>query len=269
MASGDGRVRGFDPAWPDLPESAKRVGPAALVLLLALVVWQWAVTRAGIPPVILPTPVRVAAAGAALGTTLLADAAVTVATALLGLAGGVCVGLSLAFAMTYSRTAAAVVRPYVVALRIAPLIAVAPLVFLWLGDGIVARSLLVATMTLFPVTIASYDALRSVPREYLDVADSVGAPHHRTFIRVRVPAAASGVFAGVKLAAVLGVVGSVVAEFVTLRAGLGYRVFYTSTYLLTARTFAALAVLSLVGVAFYLGPALIQRRVRWGTGRNR
>ncbi|MFC7174717.1 ABC transporter permease [Haloplanus litoreus] len=119
-------------------------------------------------------------------------------------------------------------------------------------------------MTVFPVAIASVDGLRSVPREYTDLARSVRAPPVRTFLRVRVPAAAPSVFAGVKLAAALAVVGTVVAEFLTLQSGLGYQLFHTAEFLQTSATFASLGVLTLLGLGFYLVPAAVERRLDWG-----
>lgn len=235
------------------------VGPPAAVAVATLAAWQAFVVATGVPPVVLPSPVDVVVAAAASLPTLVAAAAVTAATALLGLGLGVVTGLALAFVMTASTVGTAVVRPYVVSLRVAPLVAIAPLVFLWAGDGLVARALLVATMTVFPVTVASYDGLRSVPSPLLDLAESVGAGPLTAFVRVRVPAAAPSVFAGVKLASALSVVGAVVAEFVALRAGLGYRIVYTSQYLQTPRTFAALGVLAVLGVSFYLVPAVAER----------
>lgn len=241
-----------------------RVWPPAVVLVAAVACWQWYVTESGVPSVILPSPADVVAAGVANGGVLLSAAATTSLTAGLGLAGGVVVGLGLAFAMVGSRTASAVFHPYLVALRIAPLIAIAPLVFLWIGDGLLSRALLVTTMTVFPVAVASVDGLRAVPREYTDLARSVDAPSIRAFLGIRVPAAAPSVFAGVKLAAALSVVGTVVAEFLTLRAGIGYQLFDSAEYLDTATTFAALATLVAVGLTFYLVPAAVERRLDWG-----
>ncbi len=85
------------------------------------------------------------------------------------------------------------------------------------------------------------------------------------FVRVRVPAAAPSVFAGLELAATLSVIGAVVAEFVTLRAGLGYRVFVTAERLRTPESFAALVALAALGVAFYLAPTALARAfgVEW------
>jgi len=241
-----------------------RVWPPAVVAAVVIGCWQWFVTTTGVPAVILPAPLDVGAAGFAARESLLAAAATTALTAAIGLFGGTAVGLVLAFAMVQSRTASAILHPYLIALRIAPLIAIAPLVFLWIGDGVLARATLVTTMTVFPVAIASVDGLRTVPEEYTDLARSVRAPPARVFLRVRVPAAAPSVFAGVKLAAALAVVGTVVAEFLTLQSGLGYRLFDSAEYLRTSTTFATLVVLTLLGLGFYLVPAAVERRLDWG-----
>jgi ABC-type nitrate/sulfonate/bicarbonate transport system permease component len=177
---------------------------------------------------------------------------------------GATIGLLVSFWMVSSRPAAAIAQPYLIGLRVAQLIAIDPLLFLWLGDGVLPRAILVATLTVFPVAIGSYDGLRAVPRQYLDLGRAVDAPTWKLFVHVRIPAAAPSIFAGLKLAAALSIVGTVVAEFVTLRSGLGYQVFYASTALDTARMFAALLVLALLGVTFYFVPVVVERRARWG-----
>ena len=235
-----------------------------LLLTILLACWQAITMITGVPTVILPSPIAVASAAADIGPVLLTATGITALTAGLGLGGGVVIGLGLAFAMTTSRTAAMIIHPYVLALRIAPVIAIAPLLFLWLGHGILPRALLVVTLTIFPVSIASLDGLRSVPQEHLDLARSVDASKARTFLTIRIPSAAPSVFAGVKLAAALSVVGTITAEFLTLSSGLGYRVFYASTRLQTARMFASLFVLASLGIVFYLVPSYVERWVRWG-----
>jgi len=247
--------RGLTPAVGRLSRS----WPALATLLVVVGLWQAAAVAFDVPSVLLPSPVEVGAALAGTYPTLLGDAGVTALTAALGLLAGCLVGGVLAFAMTTSRRAARTVLPYVIALRIAPLIAIAPLVFLWFGRGVLPRALLVASLALFPMTVATLDGLRSTPPRYLALMRSVAASPARVFLRVRVPAAAPSVFAGLELAATLSVIGAVVAEFVTLRAGLGYRVFVTAERLRTAESFAALAVLSALGIAFYLAPTLLAR----------
>jgi ABC-type nitrate/sulfonate/bicarbonate transport system permease component len=236
-----------------------RLGPPLAVFVLILAGWQAAVLTTDLPTVVLPAPLDVLGAGLGAGGRLLGAAAVTGATAGLGLLVGTAVGLALAFSMVASPTARVVVQPYLVALRIAPLVAIAPLVFLWVGSGLGARALLVATLTVFPVALSGLDGLRSTPRPYLDLLRSVDAGAFETFVHVRLPAAAPSLFAGVKLAAALSVIGTVVAEFLTLRAGLGYEVFASANDLETALTFAALLTLVFLGLAFYLSAAALER----------
>lgn len=239
-------------------------GPPALVLGALLAAWHAVVVYYGIPSIILPSPGDVGTALVETHPTLLGDAAITAVTAAIGLIVGGVVGAVLAFAMVHSRTVANTVLPYVVALRIAPLIAIAPLLFLWFGRGVPARALVVVTLTIFPITIATLDGLRQTPEAYLELMETVDASKTETFLYVRVPAAAPSVFAGLKIAATLAVIGAIVAEFVTLNAGLGYRVFETAAYLQTSETYAALVVLSLLGIVFYLVPVAIERLV-WHT----
>lgn len=242
---------------------ADRVWPALAAAGLALVAWWVAARTASVPAVILPGPGDVATELAGQWPTLLGAAGVTALTAGAGTLAGASVGAVLAVAMATSDAARAVVRPYVVGLRVVPVIAVAPLLFQWFGDGVPARALLAAALAVFPVTIATYEGLRSTPREYVDLARSVGASRAAEFRRVRLPAAAPEAFAGLKIAAAAAVAGAVVAEFLTLDAGIGYQVFRASTRLQTARMVAALGVLAALGVGFYLVPALVERRVRW------
>jgi len=236
--------------------------PPAITFVLFLAGWQAFVVVSDAPTVVLPSPAEVAAAVVADRATLLAAGLVTGATAGLGLLVGALVGIGLAFLVVRSRALESVVVPYVVALRIAPVIAIAPLLFLWFGRGIPTKALLVATLALFPMTVATIDGLRSTPRPYLLLLESVGASSWTTFARVRLPAAAPSVFAGLKIAATLSVIGAVVAEFVTLDAGLGTRVFVASTGLRTAEAYAALVALALLGIAFYAAPAAAERAVR-------
>jgi len=141
--------------WFDGGFRGSLLGVGLFALLIGC--WQAAVVVSGLPAVVLPSPLEVGVALVDLRWTLAADAGTTALTAWLGLTAGLVVGSILAFVMAVSRPAAAVVLPYVVALRIAPLVAIAPLLFLWFGRGIPGKALLVTTLTVFPITIAALD----------------------------------------------------------------------------------------------------------------
>lgn len=266
-----------------------RLPPLLLVFLLAVIVWSvaderrrqrltpplavfvvgfsaWTVAAWNAPSILLPSPVATLDAFLAEPGAFAAATLVSAVTAAGGLAIGGAVGLTLAFVSVNSAPGRAVVEPGVVGFRIAPLTAIAPLVFLWFGTGIPVRMLLVAVMTTFPVTVASIDGLRSTPRPYLDLLHSVGASEWETFRAVRLPAALPSVFAGVKLGAALSVTGTVVAELLTLQGGLGTGVWDAGTYARTAELFAYLFVIAVFGVLFYAGAGLAERYVtrRWG-----
>lgn len=239
---------------------AAAIGPPLLALALALLAWQTAVALTELPTVLAPTPGDVLAAFLDQWPVLLSAAGTTALTAAGGLAIGVLLGGAIAFSAVNSRRVAGIVVPYLLAARIAPLIALAPLVFFWLGDGVAARTVLVGTMTPFPIALATYDGLQAVPEPYLDLSRSVAASDRTTFLRVRVPAAAGSIRAGVQLAGSLAVIGAVVAEFLALDGGLGFRIYRTAQLLDTPGTIATLLVVSAVGVCFYTLPARPLRR---------
>lgn len=273
-ASGAGQSDASGPDRNPARASRSRIGSASAFVEQAtppigvgvvLVVGWWAAARtAEVPSVVFPSPGDVAGALAENWPVLAEAAGVTALTGGTGLVAGALVGGVLAVAMSASETTRAVVRPYVVALRVVPVIAVAPLLFRWFGDGVPARALLAGTLAVFPVTIATYQGLSATPEEFVALARSVGASELSQYRRVRLPSAAPQAFAGLKIAAAVSVVGAVVAEFLTLKAGIGYRVFRASTRLQTARMVAALGVLAVLGVAFYLVPAVVERRADWG-----
>lgn len=249
---------------PRVDRRLRRALPPLAVFVAALT--GWTVAAANAPPILLPAPAAVAGRVAAEPGVFLEATAVSAITAFGGLVVGAAVGIVLAFVSVGSAPGRAVVEPTVVGFRIAPLTAVAPLVFLWFGRGIPVRMVLVSLMTTFPVTVASIDGLRSTPQAYLDLLDSVGASDWRTFRAVRLPAALPSVFAGVKLGAALSVTGTIVAELLTLRGGLGAGVWDAGRFARTGELFAYLAVIAVFGVAFYGAAALLERVVgrRWG-----
>ncbi|WP_158057493.1 ABC transporter permease [Halorussus halophilus] len=242
--------------------ATSRFVPPFVVGILAVVGWATVIRLADVPEVVFPGPTAVATTLVRTWPELARAAGVTVATAGAGLLVGATLGLTIALAMTVSETTAAVARPYVVALRIVPLVAIAPILFRWFGDGFAARAILAATLAVFPVTVSAREGLRATPRELLDLARSVDASTTARLLRIRLPAAAPETLAGTKIAAAASVVGAVVAEFLTLDAGLGYRIFRASTRLQSARMVAALVVLALVGVAFYLLPVAVESGIR-------
>jgi len=133
-----------------------------------------------------------------------------------------------------------------------PIVAIAPLLVLWLGFGIAPKILVAVLIAFFPVVISGVAGLRSVDPELLDLAATMGAKPWDSFAKIRFPHAMPHIFAGLKVAVTLAVVGAVVGEFVGANSGLGYIVMSSNGNLNTPQLFAALIAMSLIGIVLFV-----------------
>ena len=247
---------------------AERVPVPNLVLPvvgLALGVGAWWATTAlvGLPAYLLPAPDAVVARF--LGNpTLYADSArLTLQRALLGGGIGVVFGLVVAVVVVQLPLVRRAVVPYLVAARVVPKLAVAPLLLIYLGTGFTTGAVFVALITFFPMVVNGVAGLDSAPRRYHDLFASVDAGVIATFVHLRVPYALPAVFAGLKQSVALAVVGAVVAEWVVATNGLGALILFALEDVQTDVMFAATVVLFLEGFLLYGLVAALERRVVW------
>ena len=230
-------------------------------LAVGVVVW-WAVTAlAGLPAYLLPSPGAVVARLAGNPALYAESARVTLQRALLGGGIGVLAGLVIAVVVVRIPLVRRAVVPYLVAARVLPKLAVAPLLLIYLGTGFTTGAVFVALITFFPMVVNAVAGLDSVPRRYHDLFASVDASATETFVHLRVPYALPSVFAGLKQSVALAVVGAVVAEWVVATNGLGALVLFALEDVQTDVMFAATAVLFLEGLVLYGVVAAVERRV--------
>jgi len=179
-------------------------------------------------------------------------------------------GILIALAIAFSRTVQGVAYPLLVFLQIVPKIAVAPLFIIWFGFGLTPKVLLVFLLSFFPVVVAAITAFRSIEPEILEMARSTGAGRMRTFRMVQLPHALPALFGGLKIAAALAATAAVVAEFVASDRGLGYLLMEYNGNLDTRMSFAAIFVLSAMGLALYGVVELAERfAIPWHVSRRR
>lgn len=193
----------------------------------------------------------------------LANALATVYVAFLGLLLGAAVALSFAAAALHSRLLDRLLTPLVVATQTVPVIALAPLLVLWFGYGAMPRVIVCALIAFFPMAVTSLQGLRATDPQLLLLMRSVGASAWTVFWRVRVPGAAPYLAAGLRTGATLSLVGAVVAEWTGADKGLGYLVLSANARLATVQAFAAVAVITVLGLAAYGAVVLIERRLCW------
>lgn len=224
-----------------------------IVFGLAVVAIWWLVTELGwVQPYIIPSPIDTWEAFAQNSQYLAANTWVTTYETLVGFVIAVVVGVFVAVMMVYSQGLEKTLYPVILFAQVIPKIAIAPLFVVWLGFGLAPKILVAVLMAFFPVVISGLAGLRTVDPEILELTSTMGASKLRTFTKVRLPAALPELLSGLKVAATLAVTGAVVGEFVGANEGLGYVILQANGNLDTAMLFAALIIVSLLGVILFM-----------------
>ncbi|WP_327130560.1 ABC transporter permease subunit [Streptomyces sp. NBC_01343] len=243
-----------------------RLGPALGAAGAVLALWSLTAWSGAVAPGLLPTPAETAAALAdsARSGLLASDAAASLTRAGQGFALGALIGSALGFATGYLPRLSAAVTPLVSFLRPIPAIALVPLATAWFGIGETAKRLLIAYAVLLSVWLYVHDGVSRVPVSHLRAARTLGAPLHRRFTEVLLPAAAPALLAALRYGASVALLALVAAELGGADSGLAYRLQVDGQFLRVDRMFAGLLVLGLLGVAVDLVLAGIGRRfVHW------
>jgi NitT/TauT family transport system permease protein len=233
-----------------------------VVALAAAVAGWWAVTALGpVPPFVLPSPVAVTERLLGRPGLYVENALATLAKVLVGGGLGVAAGTGLAVVVARSRLLGRALYPYIVAARVLPKVAVAPLLLLYVGLGFGTAVVFVALVTFFPMVVSTAAGLERAPERQLDLLRSVDAGGLRTFLAVELPYAHPDVFAGLKQSVTLAVIGATVAEWVVSTEGLGYLVLVGSENVQLDVMVASLSVLVGMGLGLYGLVVLCQRWV--------
>jgi len=242
-----------------MSRTLETLAPILLVAVL-LGLWETACRLTGVPAYFLPAPSAVAAAMAQDWALLLGSAWKTLSTALLALAFASLTACSLALIISTNRLLEKSVQPLAVALQVTPVVAIAPQVVIWAGLAHPDRAIisLAVIVAFFPIFSGALTGLKSTDPDLERLFDLYGATRWQKLRRLRIPSATPFVLEGHKVAGGLAVIGAVVAEFVAGSGGsqgLAWRILESSNRLQTAKTFAAVIVLSLMGALLH---ALLQ-----------
>ena len=222
-----------------------------LFFVIGLFVWELIVTGWSIPQYLLPAPSAVLGEFARRPWGLLYDFYVTGAEAIVGFAIAIAFASTVAIIFSHSRVIYDSVMPYLIGLKAVPLIAIAPLLVIWLGNGFISKAVMAATICFFPIVVNLTRGLREVPEEQLDLMKSLGASRTQIFLTVRVPNSLPFLFAALKITSTLSVVGAVVAEFSGANQGVGYAILVAALRTDTPLMFAGIILASLLGTLLY------------------
>jgi len=241
--------------WAQNPKVQKVIHPI-LVGLVLVVLWQGLVTGLNLPPYLVPSPILMMQTlftdGAVLGMALW----VTLKITLLAFGVATVLGVLISFVFVQSKSIEAALFPYAVLLQVTPIVAIAPLIIIWVKDPTLSMVICASLVALFPIISNTTLGLRSVEPDLQSYFKLNRANRWQVLWRLRIPSALPYFFGGMRISSGLSLIGAVVAEFVAgtggTGAGLAYQILQAGFQLNIPRMFAALLLISLTGVFLFL-----------------
>ncbi|MEO8717784.1 MAG: ABC transporter permease [Burkholderiales bacterium] len=225
--------------------------PSALVILGLLVAWQLAVDLGGIKEYILPSPAAAIRAYFLPNYQWTANFLATFYATLGAFALSAVLGIVLAVVIVWNGMLMRTVMPVLILFNTLPKIALAPLFVIWLGYGIWPNIVIGTTIAFFPMVVNTAVGLATAEPEMLELVRSLKASRWQVFAKIRFPNAVPYIFTGLKLNATMSVIGAIVGEFVASERGLGSLIITGGVTLQTPSIFAALILISVLGLALY------------------
>lgn len=249
---------------------AVRLAAPLAFLVLVLVFWQLYTTIAGVPSYLVPAPSAIWQSSVSERDVLLSDTLPTLQIIVLGFLAALVAGVVLALAIHFSRLLELALYPIVIVSQTVPVVAIAPILVVVLGFTILPKLIVVCLVCLFPIVVNTVDGFRGVDRDLVNLMRTLGAGRLRIFREVEWPTALPYLFSGMKVAATYSVVGALYGEWVGSSSGLGYLMTQKMAQFDTAIIFAALVILSVIGIAFFGLIVTLQRVLMpWYRGDNR
>ncbi len=235
--------------------------PAAVIVMVMFVVWEVFVKLWDIPAWLLPAPSSVAFTLYDSAGLLLAHSWVTLEEILLGFILALIAGLFLASVISLSNTLEKALYPFIVASQTIPIIVIAPMLLVWIGYGLAPKIIVVALISFFPIVVNTVDGMKSIDPDMERLFRTMGATKWQIFLKVQVPTSMPYLFSGLRVAIAVSVIGAVIGEWVGSSEGLGYLMIRSKPQFQTERVFAAIALLSAMGVGLFAVVNLLERIV--------
>lgn len=246
-------------------QALRRIPPALLIAAALLALWELYCAQSDVSPLILPAPSDIVRALAANRADISEHAASTLSVAALGFSTSVAFAFAVSVMLHFLPAMRRGLMPIFVVSQTVPLIALAPLMILWFGFGLLPKMLLVILVTFFPMLISLLSGYGRAAQDHLDLLASMGAGKMALFRRVRLPAARASFFAGLRISGTYAIVATIFAEYAGARRGIGI-------FILSAKNnFRADLVLAAVVVSATLTLMLLAtvRLIEWASDRRR
>ncbi|HEY7465058.1 MAG TPA: ABC transporter permease [Dehalococcoidia bacterium] len=244
-----------------LREVLAQTAPAVIGLAVALAVWEAWIEIKDVKPYLVPAPHRIAERLYQDPWFFTQEGLKTLEGALLGFALGAGIAIVLASLMSQTRFLERAIFPLAILIKVTPIVAVAPLLTIWFGFGLMPKVFIAALIVFFPIMVNALIGFRSVNPGALALMESLSASRAEVFLRLRLPSSLPYLFAAFRFSVPLSVIGAVVAEWFSGDRGLGSVIYIANNNLDMATAFAGVFMLAILGVALFLLTAAVERRV--------
>lgn len=235
--------------------------PPVVLIVVLLAVWEAVVRWFALPAWLLPAPSQIAATFVDQLPVLRGHVAATLWETALGMLVSLIVGFGLAFAIDASLIIRRAVYPLLVASQTVPIVAIAPLLVIGLGFGLLPKVLVVALVTFFPIVVNTVDGLQSTDRDAVRLFEAMNASRWQMLRLLRIPAALPAICTGLKLAVTYSVIGAVFAEWIGANAGLGVYIARSLRAFRTDQVFVAAFVTALLSILLFLLTTALERKL--------
>jgi NitT/TauT family transport system permease protein len=235
-----------------------------VVIAALIVVWDLVIRLFAVPAFVIPTPASVAQALVKERGRLLENAIPTIVESLGGFLLGNVVAIAAAIAFVHSTLLERALYPVAVAVRTLPIVAIAPIFVLMLGNGYAPKIAIAALITFFPTLVNMVEGLESADPQAMELMHVLSASRSEAFRYVRWPSSLPYLFSAMRIASTSSVLGALVAEWIGTNKGLGYLIVLTTYDFRTALLYAAMVVTSAVALAFFFLVSVLEwLLIRW------
>lgn len=235
-----------------------------LTFLAILILWESIVRKFNIAQWILPSPSSIGQIAIDWRVDLVRHGWITLYETVIGFGVSVVIGLPIALLIVCTPLLKHTIYPALLALQSVPKVAIAPLITLWIGFGVMPKIIVVFLVCFFPIVVNATAGLESTPAGMLTLMQSMQASKWQLFRRLRIPYAMPQIMVGCKVAITFAVIGAVIGEFVGSEEGLGYLILTSTSQSQTPLAFSALIVLTFISIALYYAVEVAERYlVRW------
>lgn len=233
----------------------------ATFLFGGFLLWEFIVFVSNIPEFLLPAPSKIILKIIEKFDLLLWNLGVTMLEAVSGYVIAILLTFIVATIFAHSKIIEIGLYPYAIALKIAPTLALAPLVVLWFGIGLVSKIIIVIIICFFPLLVNTVKGLKTVDEKSLELLKSFSASKWQIFLKLRLPSSLPFIFPALKISSMLAITGAFIGEFIAANRGIGYIILIHSRIFDTTTALASLFLTILAGIFFFLLISFLEKKL--------